>query len=124
MSEPSGPPKITTNAPLYTFGTIVLFVMAVVVLIVTNHADESGLFLALAISTLPSLVGSLFAERASRDIRNGVVVEQTRQGAAQAIEEKGVVVRQGPVVNAQIAALHALVEDMARKQTQQIDDAT
>jgi hypothetical protein len=92
-SQFSGAPLgngVKTNTPLYSFATLALFVVGIVVLIVTDNEDDGGLFIALAISTIPSLVASLFAERAARDIRNGVLQSKAKAGAQEALDETGV----------------------------------
>lgn len=83
---------------------------------------------------VPGLVGATYAERASRDIRNGTIVAkakegavqalhdpqaiaQVRQAAGEALEDKQVVTRVGPVVTAEVAALAELV-----RQTRDIRD--
>ena len=75
--------------PIYAFGSLLLFVGAVLTLDLTGHGSDSPTFIALVVATIPSIVAALFAERSSRDIRNGVVQEKARHGAAKAIEESG-----------------------------------
>jgi hypothetical protein len=80
------PPKLgaTTNTPVYSLLALLTFVTAMTVLVVTHHADGT-LFVALIVSTLPSLVASISAERASRDIRNGTIVAKAMEGSSLAI---------------------------------------
>jgi hypothetical protein len=52
--------------------------------------DSEGLAIVVA-STVPSLLAAAFAERASRDIRNGTVTEKAREGAVEALQDTGVV---------------------------------
>jgi len=74
-----------TNTPYLAFATIALFVTAVVVLIITDHAEDSTLFIGFVITTCPSIVAAIFAERAAKDIRNHVVQEKARAGTEQAL---------------------------------------
>lgn len=110
-------PTVRTNTPLYSFLSLVVFVGAMVALIVTDHASDSGVLLAVVVSTLPSLVAAISSERTARDIRNGVVQDKARQGAHEAIAEAEVLTRPGPVVQshlqaqtAQLAALTAMLQ--------------
>lgn len=118
MSLDNGPisgapiPTVRTNAPIYAFLTLVTFVAGIVVLTVTDNEDDGGLFIALAISTLPSLVASMFAERAARDIRNGVLEAKVKRGATAAIAETGVMLRNGPVAAAQLEALTTILSEI------------
>lgn len=65
--------------------------------------------LGIVATAVPAMLGAMKADRASRDIRNGVVVEKVRQGATQAIQEQQVMTRVGPAVTAEMAALTELV---------------
>lgn len=102
------------NVPLYALGLSALLVIAMIVLVVTGKAGESGtgLFVGLILSTLPSLLAAVFSERVSRDVRNGVVAEQSRQGAVKALDETGVIeaVEQGQGGQTTARALEALAE--------------
>lgn len=103
--------KMATSAPIYALGSILAFVAAVVILIVTNHEQgNGGMFIAFAISTLPSLVAALFAERSARDIRNGVVQDKVRQGATDALQETGVTEVAQTALQTQAPALTALAQ--------------
>lgn len=101
------------NVPLYATICAVAFVACAVLLVLfaDPHSSQSIMIvLGLIVTTLPSLVASIFAERASRDIRNGVLEEKAKSGAAQAIQEQQVLVRTGPVVSTELAALSRLLE--------------
>lgn len=101
-----------SNVPLYTVITTAILLVAAVLLVVFVPQDKQGysLLLGLLVTTIPSVVSSLYAERASRDIRNGVVVEKVKEGTKQAISESQVVTRTGPVVSAELRALSRLLE--------------
>lgn len=99
--------KQAANTPLWSLLGLVIFVVSMVIVYITDHADDAGLLLALAASSIPSLVASLSAERAARDIRNGTVTQKAKEGTKQAIEETGVMTRTGPVAVANTAALAA-----------------
>jgi hypothetical protein len=113
----------TTNKPLYAMFTTALLVVASVVLIVTDNAGEYGpLFVLLIIGNLPGVISAIFAEKASRDIRNGTVTEKSRQGTHQALQEAGVVTREGPVatqtmeaLGVQTQALMAVLQEISPK---------
>lgn len=104
--------KLPHNAPLYALVATVVFVAAAVVLVIWGDLENGNamMLLGLLVTTLPSLVAAGFSERASRDIRNGVVVEKARQGALQAIDQAQVIVRDGPVVSTELRALTRLLE--------------
>lgn len=101
-----------SNVPLYTVVTTAILLVAAVLLVVFVPQDKQGysLLLGLLVTTIPSVVSSLYAERASRDIRNGVVVDKVKEGTKQAIAESQVVTRTGPVVSAELRALSRLLE--------------
>lgn len=82
----------TARVPLYALIATSIFVIAAVLLILfADPGNENvGILLALFVTTLPSLVAAFASERASRDIRNGVVTEKAREGAELALDNKGV----------------------------------
>lgn len=96
---------VTRNTPIYSLLGLVTFVVAMVVVYLTGHADDAGVLLALAASTIPSLVASLSAERASRDIRNGVVSDKVHEATTRALIDAEVVTRTGPVATESVKAL-------------------
>ena len=102
------------NVPLYALGTTGFLVVVMLVLILTGRAGEGGaeLFVGLILSTLPSLIAAVFSERVARDVRNGVVAEQTRVGTVKALDQTGVIdaVEQGQGGATTAAALEALAE--------------
>ena len=81
-----------TRIPLYSLAALVVFVIAATLLLLFGDPENSSIntFIGLVVATLPALVASFAAERASRDIRNGVVTEKAREGAEQALDNKGV----------------------------------
>lgn len=79
--------------PLLATVTAIAFLIAATVLILFSKPGEhpgSMTVIGLIVTTIPSLIAAAFAERASRDIRNGVVEEKAKEGAKQALDEKGV----------------------------------
>lgn len=91
------PPRRNRNGdavtrPLYSLGTAALFVVAAVVVLVSGEGNRgNGALLVIAlVTTLPSLVAAGFAERVSRDVRNGVIVEKVREGSRKALDDTGV----------------------------------
>lgn len=115
-------PNVPPNAPYAAMGTAALLIIAGVVLVLSGHggANDGSLLVGLVVTTIPSLLAAGYAERASRDVRNGTVTEKARQGAHKAISEAGVVTREGPAVQAAMtaqaastAALTALLQRVA-----------
>lgn len=81
-----------SKIPLYALAATVVFIAAAVLLILFSPPDNenTGLFIALIVTTVPSLVAAFASERASRDIRNGLVEHKAKEGAKQALQETGV----------------------------------
>jgi hypothetical protein len=106
------PVKQPLNAPFYALVATGIFVVAAVLLVIFADPENQGTAMILGIiaSTLPSLVAALYSERTARDVRNGVAREQAKQGAAEAIEDAGVLTRSGPVVTTELRALQRLLE--------------
>lgn len=99
-------PNVPPNAPYAAMGTAALLILSGVALVMTGHggANDGSLLVGLVVTTIPSLLAAGYAERASRDVRNGTVTEKARQGAHKAITEAGVVTRDGPAVQAALSA--------------------
>lgn len=99
-------PNVPPNAPIAAMGTAAVLILAGVAVVMTGHggANDGSLLVGLVVTTIPSLLAAGYAERASRDVRNGTVTEKARQGARKAIEEAGVVTRDGPAVQAALSA--------------------
>lgn len=76
--------------PLFSLIATVVFVLAAVVLLLFAEPGRETLFFAILASTLPTLVAAFSAERTNRDVRNGVITDKARQGAEQALDNKGV----------------------------------
>src|SRR6266542_805089 len=94
VSPPGGNP-LPKNMPLWSlFSAVALIVTLGVVLLVVPpdrmSSSQLAIFVALIVSTVPSLLGAAYAERTARDVRNGVVAEKAREGAVQAIEDASV----------------------------------
>lgn len=78
-----------SNTPRIALITAALLIGgAAVALALARDTESLAIIVA---STVPSLLAAAFAERASRDIRNGTVTEKARQGATTALKETGVV---------------------------------
>jgi hypothetical protein len=108
-----GARKLESNTPVYSLLALVVFVVGLLSLFLTDRADPS-LFVAIALANIPTLTAALFAERASRDIRNGTVTEKVRQGTTTAIVESGVLTRTGPVATSSVAALTQQTEALSQ----------
>lgn len=83
-------PRPTVNVPIYSLLALVVVVAAGVVLYATGSDGRAALFIGALVTTLPSLIASLSAERNARDIRNGTLTEKAREGAHAALREAGV----------------------------------
>lgn len=120
MSFPGGNygGKAAGNTPLYSLSAaVVFFIFAVVMVIFTDPADERyvTLLIGICLTTIPSLIASAFSERASRDIRNGVVVQKVEE----ALENKGVAEVARNALEATPASIQALSLLVANMQAQQ-----
>lgn len=103
-----------TNVPVYALAALVVFTVSLVVLIITGHAN-GDLFAVFVVSTLPSLVAAMFAERTARDVRNGVLQDKVRQGTHEALHESGVseiAANAQSLIPAQTDALARLVDSL------------
>lgn len=77
--------------PLWSLGSAVVLVAMCLGFLSFAHLDEASTPIAitvigLVVTTVPTLIGAAFAERASRDIRNGTVTTKVKD----ALEETGV----------------------------------
>lgn len=89
MSKSKG---LAHNTPHYAIAaTVFLIGVGVIAATLTNNDASLSLLIGLIVTTVPSLIAAGFAERASRDIRNGTVTEKAREGAEQALNDTGVV---------------------------------
>lgn len=102
--------------PIYSLIATGLLLASAVALVLFADEQNQGtvMVLGLIVSTIPSLIASFSAERTARDVRNGVLVEKVKEGATHAINESGVVVSNGPIVDAQLRALSALLQQNTR----------
>ena len=128
MTAPNTPPYKPRVTPWWTMaGAVALIALAVVLLLApikdTGHVDA---ILSIIIAAVPGLIAASFAERASKDIRNGVVVDKARIGANAALAESGVtdvvdMTQRGKTSLVAIEALLALLND--REKAQQVKEA-
>ena len=90
--DPAQRRGLPTNTPILAIATAVLLCAFAVVVIVAGYGDEGAgaLMIGLILTTVPSLIAAAFAERVSRDVRNGVVEHKAKQGARQALNEAGI----------------------------------
>lgn len=121
-------PAIAPNTPHYTLAAaVVLVVVGVAAAYVTDNRQSMTTLLGLIATTVPSLLAAGYAERASRDIRNGTVTEKARQGSVRAMEEVGVVdvveaSNRGQGTLLAMQALAALLEERGVKPDQVAQD--
>lgn len=131
MSDPFDRPTSVPRVAVLLCAVLLLFVVVVLVLglAYANHLDRRTVELVSPLVTvvvvgIPALIGASYAGRAATDLRNGMVVEKSRQGARQAIEESRpvlkeavtqavdeaqVLTRTGPVITAEVQALQRLL---------------
>lgn len=77
------------KVPWATVVVVCVVVIAVTVLVVTNHAN-SGVITVLVGLLPPLAVGAGFAERNSRDIRNGTITDKVIEGTTKVLNDTGV----------------------------------
>lgn len=88
-----------SNLPIVSICAAVVLVIFAGFLVIFTPASsltEEHDIIALVITLVPTLIAAAFAERASRDIRNGVVADKAKEGATQALIDTGVAQPQGP----------------------------
>ena len=107
-----------TKIPLYALIATIAFVISAVLLVIFAPPENQGAItlIGLFVSTLPSLVAAFASERASRDIRNGVVEYKAKTGALQALDETGVTsaVQEGQTTTATaLTALTKILENQS-----------
>lgn len=111
-------PARDSNAPVVAIvcATILLLAALVAVVLAPDTSRELQLLVGAVLTTVPSLGAVWFAERASRDIRNGTVEDKARTGARKALEETGVteVVEASARGEASVLAMQALGALLAR----------
>jgi hypothetical protein len=108
-------PRATTNLPLLSLATAVALVgLGVIALIFVPAGSASTpqlvIIIGLVATAVPACIAAAFAERTSRDVRNGVLVQQAKAGASQALIEHNVVTRDGPYVAATTQALLEILQ--------------
>lgn len=86
---PTPQKRLDSNLPKVALITAAALTVAGVIFF--GAAGNHNALAVVVASTVPSLLAAGFAERASRDIRNGTVTEKARQGATEALEETGVI---------------------------------
>jgi hypothetical protein len=117
------PGRRQTNLPVVAvICTTVLLVVGVVAATTTGDEARLDLIFGLLLSTVPSFAALWYAERASRDIRNGTVTEKARVGTHQALEESGVTevveaTQRGASTAIALDALRAVLEDRDKNTT-------
>lgn len=78
------------NVPVLALIALAVFVIAGVVLALMSNPDNQvstqGL-MAIIVTSIPSLIGAIYAERVARDVRNGVLQQKVKDGAREALAE-------------------------------------
>jgi hypothetical protein len=141
MSEyPTNYPTPRNNAPMIAalcaaVMLVLILVGGIVMLSMGKGLDDRSTplvvtLLGVVVTSVPALISAAFSERASKDIRNGTLVAKSREGAAQALDERApaivkaatveaidesqVVTRTGPVVTAELLALTKILGHIDR----------
>lgn len=129
----NGPPRkprednsnVPKNAPIFAMVSAALMLVGGVVVVLSGNGgkNDGSLLVGLVVTTIPSLIAAAFAERTSRDVRNGTVTEKARQGTHKALAEAGVttVASQAPQTVAALQALTNLLEAQTREVTHNTD---
>jgi len=88
------PPKLALNTPVVSLvaavALVALGVFAVAFVPSSTTSPALLTIVGLIATTVPSLIAAGFAERNSRDMRNGVATDAAAAGAHRALEESGV----------------------------------
>jgi len=97
------------SIPWTTVAVAVAVIVAVTVLNVAG--DGSSGVITVLVGLLPAmLVGAGYAERNSKDLRNGLITEKAKDGATQALAETGVTDVAGMANTSTTLAMRALTE--------------
>lgn len=109
-------PKVPKNTPTVSLTALAAMLAIGGFLAFSGAGGKHGgeLLLGVIVANIPGALGAIFGERAMRDIRNGTVREKARQGTHQAIQEAGVVTRDGPAVQLGMEGLRQLLEANTR----------
>ncbi len=104
------------NLPIAALVSGVVLLISAMTLLVTVDVERQTTpafvtILGLLVTSIPSLFAAAFAERAARDIRNGVVRESVKEATAQVIDEKKVLTREGPIAQ----EIHDIKETVHRR---------
>lgn len=99
MSSKDIPPR--TNVPVIALASAVLLLIVVILVLSLTPSERTGTpvfvtVVGLVVSTVPSLIAAAFAERVSKDVRNGTLVQKTKQATHEALQEAGVVTHDAP----------------------------
>lgn len=102
-----------TSVSIAAIISVVLLIGFVILGVVFANPATNNILIIIAglvVSTVPSLLGAAFSERAARDIRNGVMHKKVVEGTKQALEEVGVtdVVEASQRGQATLVAIQAL----------------
>lgn len=105
--------------PLFTMGAGVVLATVAAVVVATGNGNRGNgaMLVAFILTTLPAL---FFSERTAKDVRNGVIVEKSRQGAHMALEETGVTEAVAEGKETTPAALRALTALLAETEAGRI----
>jgi hypothetical protein len=94
---------VPKNMPVWSLLSAVALIVVLAAVVLFSPVDklsdpQVAIFFTLVISAVPTLLAAAYAERTSRDIRNGTVVAKV----VEAIEEAQVLTRKGPESDASI----------------------
>lgn len=82
-----------SNVSIVAIISVVLLVGFVVLGVVFANPATNNILIIIAglvVTTVTQIIGGIFSERASKDIRNGVLTKKVKDGTKQALHETGV----------------------------------
>lgn len=94
------PHRSSGATPWVTLCTLAVLLGFIAVMSISGHGQDTGsvAVIALIAANIPGLIAALYAEKTSRDIRNGTVVEKSREGTVKALADTDVVSHDHPAV--------------------------
>lgn len=122
MSNTNIPPR--TNVPIVSLisGTVLLAVVVIVLAFANPDRTSTPLFatvIGLVVTTVPSLIAAAYAERVSKDVRNGTLVQKTKQATHEAIREAGLITRDGPAMTLAMEGLAQVLRQTGKSDSTQ-----
>lgn len=100
------------NVPLFSIiaATVFLSLAVILVIFADPHNIETVTLIGFILSTIPSILASVFSEKSNKAITNGVVQEKARLGTTQALQETGITSAANQANDSTRLAMEALTE--------------